>query len=316
MTVSETIKTEEFSLEGVKKNKGKFCFVAESLNEDFECEEGLKRLARDSVNKSYIWRHNHPIQEGNEETHIYGRVDNAYVKDGKLISEYEVYSHTPDHIALQNLIEKRLENEDPLGVSMQYRTYSNDKGVIHYDVYEHSGTPFPKCEDCKTIESGIKTMENEKKETEEKELEEENSDIEEQISELESLLNSKTKKLEEYESKITKLEGKIEAEKEDKMTMEDKVNELQKQVKYLEKKPLIDKIHKLEGRDGLIDYYKTLSTDELKKELEVVQKRNENAQSHVETKEMESTATEAEADDNVNEEEKEKITYEEFTRNL
>lgn len=304
-------KEESFSLQSIDTKNEKFYFTARSLSKDFECEVGLKRLAKDSLNKSFIWRHAHPIQEGNEQSHIYGNVVDSWVEDGYINSKYEVYGHTPEHIALRELIKERAENSDPLGISMHYRTYSNSEGKkIHYDVFEHSGTPNPACHDCKTTKVGIETMANEEKEEQELEDEEEDEHLT-KIKELEELLNSKTEKLEDYQSTITKLEQKLESKQEAEMTLEDKVNELNKQVEYLKKKPLIDQIYELEKRDSLLDYYKNLSIEDLENELKTVKSKAESA---VLTKELEESANDTDVEDNINEEEE--VSFEEFTKHL
>lgn len=316
-------KTESLALESAMEENGKFFFIARSLSQDFECEEGLKRLSKDSVNKSLIWRHAHPIQEENKKSHIYGRVVDSWVEDGYINSKYEVYGHTPEHLALQELILQRAETKDPLGISMHYRTYSNSEGQkIHYDVFEHSSTPIPACIDCKTTKVGIETMVNEKKDKKDEKVKSEEKDEElededeldehlQKIKELEELLNSKTAKLEDYQSTITKLENEIESKKESEMTLEDKVNELKDEVEYLKKKPFIDKIYELEKRNSLLDYYKNLSIEDLKNELEDVKKRVETS---IQTKELEESAEDTDVDDNINEDEK--VSFDEFVSQL
>lgn len=315
----ETIKQEEFSLEQVEKGKGNFYFTAKSLSQDFECEDGLKRLSRDSINKHLIWRHTHPIQKEEKKTHIYGRVVDSWLEDGHIWSKYQVYDHTPDHLALQELIEKRLRVGDPLGISMQYRTYSREGKKIHYDVFEHSSTPIPLCETCKTTEFGIEEMTNEDQENEEEQ--EEKTELEkhiEKIKALEEQLNSKTSSLEEYESKIASLEKEIESkeselekEKEETMTLEEKVDSLRNEIKRLEKKPIIDKIFEVEQDEELIDWYYTKEVSFLEERLE---KKREEAEATPITKDIEDSANEANVEDNVNEEEE--VSFEKFTSQL
>lgn len=317
----ETLKQEEFSLEQVEKDKGNFYFTAKSLSQDFECEDGLKRLSRDSINKHLIWRHKHPIEKTEKRSHIYGRVVDSWLEDdGHIWSKYQVYDHTPDHLALQELIEKRLEANDPLGISMQYRTYSRDGRKIHYDVFEHSGTPIPKCSTCKTTDFGIEEMANEDQENE-GEQEEEQPELQkhiEKIKELEERLNSKTSSLEEYESKIATLEQEIESkeselkkEKEETMTLEEKVDSLQAEVKKLEKKPIVDKLFEIENDEELIDWYYTKNVDFLEQRLE---KKVDEAESTPITKDIEDSANEANVEDGVNEEEE--VSFEQFTSQL
>lgn len=311
------VRSEEFRLEKVEKQGDEFYFIARSLSKDFECEDGLKRLAKDSVNKSYIWRHNHPIQEGNTKTHIYGTIADSWYEDGYVYSKYQVYGHTLEHAALRKLIEDRLQEDDPLGVSMHYRVYKNEENkAIHYDVFEHSGTPIPACKDCKTLIGGHTTMANEKEE-EELEEEEELSETQKRIQELEKILDSKTKSLEEYKTKIEdmeheikKRESKLEQERQENMTLEDKVNELRDEVTYLQKKPLIDELVELEDTERFRKFYKQMEKEDLEDELEEAREKAGTAV----TESMEDTAENADVDDNVNEEEE--VSFEQFTQNL
>ena len=151
--IEEKIFTSEYNVEHVLEEDGKFYFTAVSLDNNFECEDGRKILSKKSIGKPYIWRHKHPIQSGEEESHIYGEVVNSEINDkGFIESKYEVYDHTVDHIAIREAIKERQKIGKPLGVSMRYRKYYIGDKILHYDVFEHSGTPFPKCINCKTKE--------------------------------------------------------------------------------------------------------------------------------------------------------------------
>ena len=122
--IEEKIFTSDYRLESIQEDSGKFYFTATSLDNNFECERGRAILAKKSIGKSYIWRHQHPIQDGNEDTHIYGEVVNSRINDkGFIESKYEVYGHTEDHLALREDIKERQLVGKPLGVSMRYRKY-------------------------------------------------------------------------------------------------------------------------------------------------------------------------------------------------
>lgn len=276
------ILVEDLNLESVEEADGRFYFIAKALSKDFECEKGREILATDSKGKHLIWRHQHPVQEGNEETHIYGRIDDAWLegKDKELFAKYEVYSHTPDHLDLQEVIRERQKSKDPLGISMRYRKYFLDDKILHYDVLEHSSTPIPMCKDCKTINFEVETMEdNEKPKNEVKEEDEELDGSLKKIEELEAKLNSKTKILEEIKTEMVKLEKEINnkdkalenAEVKEK-TMEQTVSDLTLEVERLKKKPIVDSILELSPRiakdEKYLGWLKDQEESYLKEKLE------------------------------------------------
>jgi len=270
----------EFSLEKVDETNGKFFFTAKSLTKDFECEKGLKIIAKKNINKDLIWRHKHPIQEGEEETHVYGTVVESSYEDGSSLTKYEVYGHTQDHLNFRDLIRERIKINDPLSISMRYRKYFDDDGnIIHYDVFEHSGTPFPKCKKCKSIEYiGEKEMPDEKEKEQPKVLDE--KELEEQkgkIEELEASLNSKTKTLEEFKSKIETLEAELMDKSKETLTLEQRVEKLEKSkedlemaVDYFKKKPILDEMFELKKKldKDEKDFYLMKPQDYLEKKLE------------------------------------------------
>ena len=286
MTDKYKILTVEFKLEKVDIENEKVYIVSKSLTKDFEPPYVLEMLAEASKNKHYIWRHRHPIDPTHTLNHIYAEVTNSWVEDGILYSRYDMYDHTKDHLAYIELIKEREKIKEPLGLSMRYRKYFNAEGeVMHTDVFEHSGTPFPQCEECENTKVGVCELTNEKikdkqkscnkevNKMDEKELEESRTKIEE----LEALLNSKTEAFEELEAKIETLEkeGKtketdLEKAKASSKTLEDSVNELEATVTYLLKKPLIDKILELNDRlpKELVEFYKIQKEEFLEKEIE------------------------------------------------
>jgi hypothetical protein len=329
------MKTEEkrsidLSLESYEEKDGRFFFTAKSLSSDFECEEGLKRLARASINKHLIWRHRHPIDPQHKENHIYGQIMDAHLENGYIVSTYEAYTHTPDHLAFIDLVKERKKAGDDLGISMHYRRYYNDNNeVIHYDVFEHSGTPIPSCTTCKTLDIGVKTMVNEEKKPEVKEEvkeeePEEDSEVLEKIEELEKLLNDKTEKLESYKTKIESLElemkkksEEIQKKEDETKTVEERVLELETQIDYLKKKPFLDKL--LEITDIDENQLKWLKTQD----KSYIEKRYKDAEEEAESKPHTKTVEES-ADENINKTDKEfeekegetKNTFEEFTKYL
>lgn len=327
--IEEKILSEELRLETIEEKDGKFYFIAKALNKDFECEDGRRALAKDSINKHLIWRHQHPIEEGNKETHIYGRVLDAWLDDEskEIYAKYEVYGHTPDHVALREAIKERHEIRDPLGISMRYRKYYAGGKAIHYDVLEHSATPFPACKDCKTINFEVKTMENEeiKKENEE-ELDEEDellSKTLKKIEELEKQLDSKTKILEEYKAEVVTLEKELkkkekaleEKEVEEK-SLEETIEDLRLEVERLKKKPIIDKIleikPKIEKDEKYLEWLRDQDEDYLKEKLEEFTKE---AESKPIVKSLEESAKEA-REKSDEELEKKEPSMEHFTKHL
>ncbi len=268
------IMSESFELENVIDDDSGFTFTAKSLSKDFECEDGLKRLAKDSINKHYIWRHAHPIDNKNQ--HIYGVILESNVKDGHIVSKYKMFEHTKDHVDMINVIKERIRIKEPLGVSMRYRKYTDivngTRKAVHYDVFEHSGTPDPACKTCKTIDfKGENNMPEEenieepKPGPEEEELEDK-EDALVKIKELEDSLNSKTETLESFKSQIGILEKQLEAKDEIKKTLDERVEQLEHKLEYsLEKKPIIDLI--LEHRkvdERMLEWFKSQDTAYLK----------------------------------------------------
>lgn len=282
------------SLESVDERDGKFYFTAKSLTNEFECEPVLERLARDSVNKHLIWRHKHPIQDENHETHIYGTVRESKVVDGYIQSKYEVFNHTQDHRDFIELIKEKSLVNDPLGISMRYRKYFKNGNINHVDVFEHSSTPYPKCEKCLNFDEyiGEKDKMSEQTEPVKKQDKEEDKELEqedlskhlERIEELQATLDSRTETLEEYKSKIETLEKEIKDAKESKqaetMTLEDRVKVLEEklekqeikhkeEIEMLEKQPILDEMFELKDLDDAEKkFYKKQKKTYLEEKLE------------------------------------------------
>jgi hypothetical protein len=328
MNAEDTVSI-DFSLESIEERDGTFFFTAKSLSDNFECEEGLKRLARASINKDLLWRHRHPIEDVHKENHIYGRIVNSEVANGYIVSTYEVYKHTADHLAFIEILKERDVLGDPLGISMHYRRYYNLKNeIIHYDVFEHSGTPFPACESCKTIKVGVKTMVKEKvletpEDTVDK-VEDPDTEILKKIEELEGMLNDKTKKLEQYKGKIESLElemkkksEEIENKTEETKTVEERVLELESEISFLKKKPILDKILELATIDDIqLAWLKTQKKEYLNKRYEDAKK---DAESKPHTKTLDQSADEnvTKTDEEFEENEGDvKVTFDNFTKYL
>lgn len=284
---TETI---NLSLESIAEKDGRLVITTKSLTKDFESERVLKMLAKSSIGKHYVWRHRHPLNPEHSENHIYGEFKNSWVEDD-FYSEIELYDHTNDHKKYIDLIKERNKIGKPLGLSMRYRKYYENDKVIHADVFEGSGTPYPKCKKCETIKIGVINMANEKDEKEQKDkeiLEESHKKIEE----LEEALNSKTKCLEEFKVKIESLEEQIsekdEADKDQESStkkLEDKILELGMEIEYLgTKKPIVDKILEIRKLDPEeLSFYKGKDMEYLQKKLEQFEK--ESAKIQIQTQE-------------------------------
>lgn len=300
--IEEKTFTSDYRLENVQENDGKFYFTATSLDNNFECEIGRAVLSKKSKGKAYIWRHQHPIQEGNENTHIFGEVVNSFINDkGFIESKYEIYGHTEYHLALRETIRERQKVGKPLGVSMRYRKYYVGDKILHYDVFEHSGTPFPKCERCTNIDFIGEKKVPDKEEIKKEKIKLEEKDLEESLKKIEGLenqLNSTTKIYEEMKSKVETLEADLKAKSDElekteksEKTLEEKVEDLKNEVIYLIKKPIIDKIlevKKLDERE--LEFIKTQDEKYLNKKLEEWSKESE---SKIHVKSHEETAEEA-----------------------
>ncbi len=322
--IEEKTFTSDYRLESIQEDDGKFYFTATSLDNNFECEVGRAILSKKSVGKAYIWRHQHPIQDGNEETHIYGEVIASRINDkGFIESKYEVYSHTEDHLILREDIKERQRIGKPLGVSMRYRKYYVGDKILHMDVFEHSGTPFPKCEQCTNIDFIGEKKVPDKEEIKENEKKLEVKDLDEsikKIGELENQLTSRTKIYEEMKSTVETLEAKLK-EKSKKLeettkaeqTLEEKVEDLKNEVIYLIKKPIIDKIlevKKLDKRE--LEFVKNQDEEYLNEKLEQWSKESE-AKIHVKSQEQTAEEAKNKADEEFD---KKEPSMEKFTQHI
>ena len=303
----------------IEEQDGKVYFIGEALTQDYECEDGLKALAGKTVNKHFTWRHRHPIQKEHKENHVYGIVEDAWVDD-KLMVKTRLYDHTEDHRKLIKDIQLRDLVNDPLSLSMHYRTYFNEKGDIkHYDVFELAGTPYPHCKQCNII-SGVRKMENEKPDKienkeEEAELEEKALKALETIKGLEAELNSKSKAYEKLETKVNKLEEDLEAKDTKEKTLEDRVLELEGKIDFLStKKPILDKL--LEADSDIdknqAEWIKTQSVKYIQTRLEDAVKKSE---SQIIVQTTEETAEDVQLEQK-EEDKKLESTFEQFTSQI
>ncbi len=304
--IVEKIFTSDYRLDVINEENGKFFFTATSLDNNFECEKGRAILAKESIGKPYLWRHQHPIQKGNIDLHIFGEIVNSYINDkGFIESKYEVYGHTQDHLDLRDIIKERQKVGKPLGLSMRYRKYHIGDKVLHWDVFEHSGTPYPKCKKCENLdyigEEEMPTKEEIKKEELDK------VDLEEslkKIGELETQLNSRSEILEEMKSKMMTLETDLktkanELDKTEKAerTLEEQIGDLKNEVEYLKKKPIIDKILEVKQLDDReIEFLKNQDDKYLEEKLEQFKKASD-AKIHVKTQEESAEEAKEKADE-------------------
>jgi len=304
----------DLSLEKVVEEDGKFYFVGEALTLDYENEDGLKALSNKLVNKHFTWRHRHPLQEIHKENHVYGIVRDSSVEE-KLMVKVEMYDHTEDHKKLIEDIKLRDFVNDPLSLSMHYRTYINKKGEkIHYDVFELGGTPYPHCTECQIIKTGVMKLEKneEIKQTEIKEEEAKLSKALEKIKELEKELDGKTKSFEELNCKFEKLDKELEKKEDKEKSLEDRVLELGEKIKFLEtKKPILDKLLEADSSidEKQAEWLKTENVSYLKNRLEEAIKKSE---SQIVVTELEETAEKAHADKEEEEQKIEEVSYEKF----
>ncbi len=276
--IEDSIQSVELSLENVELKNGKPVITVKALTEDFEPKYVLEMLSKASIGKHYVWRHRHPIDPKHTDNHIYGNVSDSYVKDF-LFSDIELYTHTDDHKAYLELLKERFKIGEPLGLSMRYRKYYEDEKlekVIHVDVFEESGTPFPKCEQCSTINLGVVNMTDEK---DEKEIEEEKmlEESKKKIEELEKILNEKSESLKNYKCKLESLEKELKNKDETLedsdsriKKLEDTILEMGMEMEYLStKKPLMDKILEVKELDeDELKFYKSKDAKYLEGKLE------------------------------------------------
>ena len=304
----------DLSFESLKEEDGKFYFVGEALTQDYECEDGLVALSNKLKNKHFTWRHRHPIQKEHKENHVYGIVADSWVKENLMV-KVKLHDHTEDHKKLIEDIQLRDFVEDPLSLSMHYRTYFNEEGdTIHYDVFELAGTPYPHCKKCQILKTGVMKLEKDEK-IKPKETKEEEAELTNalgKIEELEKELNSKTKTLEEMKSKFEKMDKELEDKETKEKSLEQRVLEAESTIKFLEtKKPILDKL--LEA-DSSIDekqaaWLKTEDVSYLKVKLEEALKK---AESQIVIKEIGETSEDAKLEKEKEEGKIKEVSYEQF----
>jgi hypothetical protein len=321
----------EFQLEDIQEKDGDYYFTAISLTEDFEKKPCRERLAKDSVNKHLIWRHRHPLDDAHNHAHIFGTVTNSKATDDAIKSEYKPYTHTELHKEFIEEIKEKKAAGDPIGISMRYRKYYDESGQItHLDVFEHSLTPFPKCEECLVIDDyiGEKEVPDKKDKKDEEQgqepvMEDELEKHLKKIDELEKSLNSKTEALEGYKTKLETLEKDlkeaVETKDQEEKTLEDRVKTLEeklesqkedyeKKIDFLKKEPTLNEMFEMRKLDeDEKEFYKNLSLEKLiKKKAEWSEERIKPT-----TKTMEASADDAQDVKNEDEEKKDKPLTEE-----
>lgn len=305
----------DLTLGSLEEKDGKFYFIGEALTKDYECEDGLKALSSKLINKHFTWRHRHPIEEKHKDNHIYGIVRESFVKD-KLMVKTQLYDHTGIHRKLIKDIQLRDLVNDPLSLSMHYRTYFNEKGeVVHYDVFELAGTPYPHCKECNII-SGVRKMEDEEKQLENKEEEAELEKALKTIKDLETDLNSKTKAYEDLKSRQDELDKELEEKQTKEKTLEDRVLELEDKIEFLEtKKPILDKL--LEADSDIdksqAEWIKSQEVSYIEGRLEKALKK---AESQIIVQTTEETAEDAQLEKEKQDEELEEVTFDHFTSHI
>lgn len=249
-----------------KDQKGRLIFEARSLNNDFLPKEWLEVIAEDSPGKTVLYRHRHPASEEHADEPIYGRVLSSRVvnEDGKnwVISKYMLYNTTNRHRTLIEAIEKRMQEKRNMGISMAYHVYSvKNEGkseIVGVHVLEHSVTWKPRCPLCVILEDGIMEDKKEDKPAE-KTSDEILSQLDDKAIRLEALeadLQQKKEELEKVKRESEERAKNIELQKKMLDSLAQKVAALEEHNKYLEKKPLIDEIIKLEPADDVLtDFY-------------------------------------------------------------
>lgn len=288
----------DFKLEATEDKDGKYHFTATSLTEEFEKPPCLERLARDSVKKHVTWRHRHPINDKNNHAHIFGTITSSEVINGRIVSDYEPYTHTDLHKQFIEEIKEKKYVGDPIGVSMRYRKYYDDDGkIIHLDVFEHAVTPYPRCDDCLHIDEYIGENENMLEKPKEEIKKDPQGDVVDvvddktleehmkKIEELEKSLNSKTEVLEGYKTQIETLEKEIkntqDSKKQAEMSLEDRVKSLEEKLEvqkkdyenkidYLKKKPVLEVLFEASPKpldDKEKKFYETYSLEDLNKKV-------------------------------------------------
>lgn len=274
MSQMENFNTLNFQLEKFESQDDDFFFWAKSLTCEFVPKEQLYLLATDSINKHLVWKHRHPIDPKYKEYPILGKVvESEVVDDEYILSKYLVYGHTKTHQQLRKEIIRGIEKGDPVSVSMRFRTYyetPKKEKVIHCDVFEHTNTFIPACQECIVLD-----YQNESDEImDEQKVQEEIKKLEEQLSTKEQKLEELKAKIEDLEkdliSKVDEIKVKDQSLESTKKGFEEKVLELESKIDMLDKSTVLGEIEKLEGKTILSEIYKTKPKSWLEKRLEEV----------------------------------------------
>ena len=241
----EKLQKVDLQLEDLEYKNGKTYFTAKSITKDFVCEKGLIRLAKNSVGKPLIWRHEHPILI--KKNHIYGEVVESDSNNSSITSTYEVYNHTKDHKKFVKILKDRKELGEPLSISMRFRTYFNENGdPVHFDVIEHSATPTPACKECVVLDIKNEDL----KMPDEKKIKQEIEKLESELTKKDEILEELQDKVKELQSEISLKDEQLEKAEEEKSTVSAKLDEFKD--KLLEQKVMIDKLQEASKMDKLL----------------------------------------------------------------
>jgi hypothetical protein len=133
------------------------------ITEDFAPLEDIIIFHKEAIGAKVLFDHFHPVNgievEGIEKRFpVFGYVtDSELVNLGGLVGielTLSLMGFSPAHKKLQEMIQERLSNNDPLGISAYYiRYFGLDKDTLHLHWEEFSITPHPVCPSCLTSEA-------------------------------------------------------------------------------------------------------------------------------------------------------------------
>lgn len=269
-----------------KIKEGEMLLKARSLTTDFLPSEWLKELAKDSYNQRLLYRHKDPESEKNR-GRVYGRIleteINKFEKDGvekeAIDTWYRIFGDWEEEKTMQKYLKKSHEKGEEIGISKGYIVNKKNGTIVRVLALEDSITHIPECPLCVTqqIIQREKTMDNDN-------IDKETEEIKKLREELESAtlkLEDRDKAYSELEEKIKEFEKLVESKDEEKTTLEDKVVSLQDSIgkfqdslTYLEKKPILDEIKKLEKSQNI--YEESIFEFEKKWEMKKLEDRLQN----------------------------------------
>lgn len=224
-------------------------------------KEHFETIAKRLVNKEIRVEHISPevisYLSGNYLGFV-GYVENAEVVGDEIHVEFSILDVTP----LQKRVKQMIENKEFRAVSIRVVVYTQDNEVIYVHPVELSLTKNPVCEECVIFSQS---------QPDNKEV----KSMSEKVDMLELKMAEAQRLIEQYEAEIETLNKEKESLAEENSELRQRVEELEQKLKdveqkleFAEKRPIVQEIVKLTGKDEEELYQ--FSIEQLNKILDLV----------------------------------------------